>query len=1147
VGGAVTSSSNPFRLSYTDNFEVTVSERLKAEIDKDPARLWVASGYFGATAWMAIGEALQRLSRFRLLLGKDYELAQLDRGSEERRIAELVRRAIRDETEPPHLASRDEAEAVAELVEFLEHHRQLGEPVVKLWEGDGFLHAKAYLTRSSVGIGSANFTLAGLERNRELVGWRQDYTVVSEVEDWYRRYWEDPASRDYTDELIATLRATPLVSDQYTPFDVLIKVLAARYGIDRPPSLEQVSFSLKWFQEDAVFRVIKLLNGRARGALLADAVGLGKTYVAMGVIHHFLYTQPVERRGRGRPVLIVIPKSLEKMWQDELRDKGLDWACDILTLQSLRSDFDVRPYQGADLVVIDEAHRLRGGGTWFGKAIDLVTGGGRTDRRVLLLTATPLNTGIDDLINELRVLTKNQRQVWAPEVADFERHLKRVEKGESDPFPVLDRSIVRRSRSDILRAQEEARAAGVVVEEVRLPERQPVHVDHAYGPREDLFELFAHTLRSLELAPYDLERFRRLEPPAPQDLRLVDAEGSEVDAEDAAFLIRPGTLAALAAVGLLVRFQSSVHAIRVSLRRLDAVLRRYGEALSADPPRILDLRASPRVQQLLRDEAHEDEDAEEGNVERLDERWAAVLDDAPTLADADQYDLAAVRNSLERDRARIADVLEALPGAEMDLKVAALVAALERRSPGRSGEPGLKGHLPIVFTMFRDTALYLEERLRGRFRVARIDGSVSAEARSSITAWFDPARRGERAADAATRGEEPPEVMITTDVLAEGHNLQLANCAINYDLHFNPQVTVQRSGRIDRLGSPHAQVWLVSFLPPEGLERHIGLLARLDERFRRIHGLGLGDEQVTTIAGDRPGRTLEQMRRLYLKDDPTILDAVERSWTLGSTDYMRQPLEAFLQRAGRERIERIPFGVSSVKRLPADWPHGDGVFVALAAPAGRGEEPETYWRFYPVTPTQFWATVTTDDVEIFRAIACREGEPRLANPYPSAGPTVIDWDLLRRAASDVADQITRERAGAQLVAGASEGSRRLRTELRANLAGLGIDGIDDLLARLLQVRIEDFDGRSGWRRFQEARRRLRGAPTIGERRDAGTAVVQEGLALFGPPVQEADGPLESPVVSPDELRLVAYEVLTSRTVSASDAHPAGGAIGEEAT
>lgn len=825
-------------------------------------------------------------------------------------------------------------------------------------------------------------------------------------------------------------------------------------------------------------------------------------------------------------MLLLVPHSLVKMWTDRLRDYGLEWACEIITLQSLRSDFDVRPFLGADLIVIDEAHRLRGGGIWFEKAIDLVRGGDRSDRRVLLMTATPLNTGIDDLINQLRVLTKNHRGVWAPEVADFERHLQRVEKGQADPFPVLDRSIVRRSRSDILRAQEEARAAGVPVDEVSLPTRRLAHVDHDYGGDADLFTVFGDTLRDLELAPYDLERFVRVEPDDPGPQRLHDAEGRSFDAGGDALAIRPGTLAALVAVGLLVRFQSSLDAIRISLRRLDAVLRRFDDALNADPARVLDLRSDRDVHRLLADEARQDEDAQDDDVDAnaLDTAWTRVLERAPSF-DIAGHHVERIRESVARDRERVARLMAALPSREDDGKVAALVATLERAGADVPGQPALLGRRVLLFTQFRDTAIYLEERLRSSFRVARIDGSVGGDQRASVTAWFDPERYGERQAEADGSGDQRPDVLISTDVLAEGHNLQLADTVINFDLHFNPQVAVQRSGRVDRLGSPHETVRLVSFLPPESLDRHIGLLARLDERFRRIHGLGLGDEQVTTIGGDRPGQTLEQMRRLYQRDDASVLDEVERSWTLGSTDYMRQPLEAFLQRAGREQVDRIPYGVSSVKGLSSEWRHGPGVFIALAGPANRDGQTESYWRFYPRSATELWGQVITDEVGIFRAIACRENEPRLPDPAPTPGPTVIDWELLREAAGRLAVELTEQRAMAQLVAGASERSRRLRNELRAGLAGLDVEGTDTLLERLLQVRVEDYDGRSGWRRFDDARRALRRARAPGERRQAATTLVPAGIELFGRPEAQAETVALRPTVEPDELRLISYEVL----------------------
>ncbi|HLH66342.1 MAG TPA: SNF2-related protein, partial [Solirubrobacteraceae bacterium] len=928
------------------------------------------SGYFAPSAWQAVGEALDRVEDFRLLLGKDFEyVANLEAGKEEARIADLVAQAIRRESEPPGLVSRSEAEHVAALLAFLERQAQRGGPVVKLWEGEGFLHAKAYILQGSVGIGSANFTGGGLMRNRELVGWRQDRQPVAEVAEWFEGYWNDERARDYTAELIAELRATPLISDAYTPYEVLIKTLAERYGTDRPPSLEQAAFTLRWFQEDAAFRLIQLLNRRARGALLADAVGLGKTYVAMAVISHYLYVHAEQRRGRGKPVLVVIPRSLEEMWTRELEDKGLLWACEILTMQRLRADFQPSRYGGADLVVIDEAHRLRGGGTWFHKAIDLVRAGERPeDKRVLLLTATPVNTGMADLVNLLRVLTKNQRSVWAPEIADFERHLKRVERGEADPFPVLDRSLVRRSRSDILRAQEEARAAGQHVEAVRLPERRLAHVDHGYGGREDLFETFASALRSLALAPYDLERFRRDAGWQSAQPELSDSEGRVLDEEDRELEIRPGSLAALCAIGLLIRFQSSLVAIRRSLRRVDAVMARFGEALELDPPRLLDLRGSAQVRRLLERESQlpdRDEEEEPDAGDPLDEAWDTALAAMGELPDAEVYDLDRIREALARDHRIVADLLGALPPDEEDGKVAALIEALSRTpADSRKGAPGLAGRKALIFTQFRDTARYLSERLSSAGHPnLLIEGSVAPERRAELAAWFDPDRHAQYAMAARARGEEEPLLLVSTDVLAEGHNLQLAEAVVNYDLHFNPQRAVQRAGRIDRLGSPHRLIHLVSFLPPEPLERHIGLLARLDERFRRIHGLGLGDEQVTPLAADRQAQTLEQIRRLYA-DESSVLDEVERTWTLGSTDYMRHPLEAFLARAGAEKVQSIPLGVSSVKRLPDSWGHGPGAFVALAAPAGRDQTSETHWRFYPRLPDGGWGEPLFDEIEI---------------------------------------------------------------------------------------------------------------------------------------------------------------------------------------
>lgn len=345
------------RLPYSDNESVTVAERLLAELQQDPTKLDVASGYLTPSVWTLVGSGLLSVGRFRLLLGKDFEMATRSRRATEADIHGLIQRVLQEDLEAPPLPTPEEAEAIQGWLAYLA--RPDTEVDVRVWV-DGFLHAKAYLPRTSAGVGSANFTTAGLTTNRELVAWREDRSVLDALQVWFDTHWQQ--AEPYKETLRAILANSRFGTRPYTPYDVLIRTLAERYGTELPPSLEAARFSLKWFQEDAVFRLIKLLQGPAHGALLADAVGLGKTFMALGVIHHFLYEAQEKRRGRGRPVLIMVPASMAPTWTRELEGAGLDWACHLITLQSLREATDLTRYYDADLVVVDEAHRLRGGG-----------------------------------------------------------------------------------------------------------------------------------------------------------------------------------------------------------------------------------------------------------------------------------------------------------------------------------------------------------------------------------------------------------------------------------------------------------------------------------------------------------------------------------------------------------------------------------------------------------------------------------------------------------------------------------------------------------------------------------------------------------------------------------------------------------------
>ena len=1095
MGSQIGGGARDLALDYSDNERSRVADRLRAEIEDDSTRLDVATGYLTPSVWGVLGASLRKLKRFRLLLGRDFELdARRPRREVEQEIEGLVQDALRADLEATPLPTAEEAADVAGWLGFLARSDE--EVDVRVWP-EGFLHAKAYLLEGSAGVGSANFTAGGLMHNRELVSWRQDRPVVRALRDWFERHWEKSAP--YKQELIRILERSRFGPQEWTPFELLIRVLYERYGVEDRKPLDSERLQLYWYQEDAIWRLVRLLYGPARGALLADAVGLGKTRMALGVIHHVVYGSTEPKRSRRRPVLLVVPASLHGMWQKELERFGLDWACDVVNLQALSEQLDATGLSDHDLVVIDEAHRLRSGGTWFRKAMEIVSEG-IADKMVLLLTATPVHTSITDLTNMLRILAKNQRNIWAPEIADFERYLKMVEEKRAEAFPILDRSVVRRSRSDLLRADAERRAAGATDSPLILPKRKLVHVTYGYGKSggEELFQRYSELLVGLELAPYDLERFRR------DDSRLLAADE----------LPPASSLAGLYLAGVLKRFESSLRAARLSLVRLAVVLERSAKVLSETPPKDIALGA-PEVERLIQAERDGDTDTED-----LAALWDQVSSRAAPLQNPETYDLPAALQSIERDQQRVKELLESLPREAHDGKVAALVALLTGR---------LAEHRVLVFSQFRDTARYLFDKLKDNSalgRVVEIDGSVAGPDRERITRWFDPdAPTG----DQVMQGDQEPRILVSTDVLAEGHNLQRASAVVNFDLHWNPQVIVQRAGRVDRLNSPYAEIGIYSFLPEEGLEAHLGLIRRLNERFRLIHFLGLGDEPTTRLSGDIPGTTFEQLQRIY-RDDASILEAFDRAFLMGSTDYMRQPLEAFLRQAGREALREIPVGVQSVKSAPRDWSFGAGTFVAFRH--GKTGIGETHWRFYPDSggPT------LQNEEQIFRAILCGRSEPRIHledDRWP-----LIDWALLKRAAEEITLAMNQRRATAGILRGASERSRKIREALLVASQGIAYASpdLDTLLDRLEDVRVEDVDFKPEYRGFRDWLHRA-GSTDEKDRAGALARAVSLGLELFGATTTAV---VDAGDIRAADLTLVAWERIVA-TGAASE--PAAKQVG----
>lgn len=513
---------------------------------------------------------------------------------------------------------------------------------------------------------------------------------------------------------------------------------AARALLDLPP-LAPSSWPawLAPHQIAAAERLTGMLQ-RYGGALLADAVGLGKSFVALAVAH-----------AGGVPFALVIPAVLVRQWRDLLVRLGL--SAPIVTHEQLSGTAPVRWAAGPaiGLFVVDEAHRFRNPATRRYHALARLLPGARA----LLVTATPVHNRLADLYALFRLFVRDHglAALGIPS-------LSRAMRGEVAP-PVLAAVA---ARLTVARSRQRVRGYASTRFPLRFPRRAPP------------------------------ETIRAGVAPDPLIAAMTDAVQR---------LRNRGPAAALLRATLLRRLASSIPAFASSLNRFEAFLDLAG--LAAADGRVL----TPRDFQRLFPREHHD----------LQLALFPLLLEPGSAAPPPDADRTAIA------RLRALGIDHPLPDPK--------AAALERLLHERDGKT-------IVFTDAEPTVHYLRRRLRHR-RVATLTGAAGSFAghrasRDEVLAAFAPVAR---------RGAAPPaalatEVLLATDLASEGLNLQDAVRVIHYDLPWSPARLAQRVGRIDRLGSPHATVQTVSFLPPEALAGAIDLEGRLAIKTRLQRAAG---------------------------------------------------------------------------------------------------------------------------------------------------------------------------------------------------------------------------------------------------------------------------------------------------------------------
>ena len=537
-----------------------------------------------------------------------------------------------------------------------------------------------------------------------------------------------------------------------SPREAALRILVGRFG--NPGRLE-TTVALADFQRDSAAAALEIVERRG-GVLIADSVGLGKTFIALALIERAI--------ARGQKALIVVPAALRRMWRTELLklDRSAQLFCLISHTQLARS-CPVLPGTGK-LVVVDEAHAFRNPTTLRYRSLRRAC----RDSQVVLLTATPVNNSLADLYFQLRLFCSDgalqdlgigslrAALLASPLPADIAR-IKRA-------------LIVRRTRADarlaLASAPLDARSRfrfprGALT--CSLPYCLPIPVP-----------LLEQYLSALSFPAY----------------RLASRTGHSGD------LLR---------FGLLKRMESSVRAIQLTLGRQIRFYDRYTAAL--------------RDGMLLRPRDFRALYAGDESSMQLVFDVAALEPFVLPLTDRNL-------DEASREAATLRQWQDALRSSE-DGKLNALTNLLLTRRPART----------VVFTEFRDTARYLWSALRRRFRVALIDGAGAwiGEAPSSrrrAVECFAP-----RANSAHVHPREAVEVLVATDVLAEGMNLQDADAVVSYDLPWNPVRLIQRAGRVDRIGSDHDLVSVYNFLPDREFDAFLGLARTIRNKLETVRGV----------------------------------------------------------------------------------------------------------------------------------------------------------------------------------------------------------------------------------------------------------------------------------------------------------------------
>ena len=965
----------------------------------------IATGFFEIGSLLELDGKWQQLEKIRILMGDETTLrtkkAILD--AVQSKAEEHLDRSLDDNKEENPFLN-----GVPAIVEAL----RSGQIECRVYNKDKF-HAKTYITHAKMEVvgaqalvGSSNFTKPGLTQNIELNIQVQSGREVAQLQDWFEQHWEE--AEDVTPSILTLIsRHTHL----FTPFEVYTKALHEYFrgheisAGEWEESLSQMFNNLDQYQKEAYWALMKIARQHG-GAFLCDGVGLGKTFVGLMLIERLILHE-------NKRVVLLAPKGAkEGVWVPHLDEwlshiGGVRGSSDFSNLAvfshtdlNREGDFPERFQRIAELadaIIIDEAHHFRNPGTQgdpetgegrsrYYKLYDLLDDSVRP-KTVYMLTATPLNNQLSDFRHMIELFSRRDEAFFARNlgVNNLRAHFNNLERalrkivGEgilnlSDSMmeankvlsgdQVFQHLVVQRSRAYAKESQIRETGSSASFPERTSPKVADYSIRKTYGLLLDSFEkAFAREKPLFALPIY-------------YPLAYYKGEDKEIDPLEEG---RQKQVVGLIRTLFLKRFESSVRAFEMSCDRLMKKLLAFLEVHSeteAEKKRLERWKGQNtkvlsyiKEQQLDMWSEEEFEDADEDVVPQ-------EFLDAVEVLSRDEYTVEEMIQETFLDLDQIVQFLDETRKFEPkhDDKLKKLIRLLNSKD--------LQKQKVLIFTEFADTARYLHKHLddAGIEGLTQID-SASGIDRADVIKRFSHYYNNTTSSELTSKGKKKIRVLISTDILSEGLNLQDACRIINYDIHWNPVRLMQRIGRVDRRMNPAVEEQLVkdhpeiaesrgrvhfwNFLPPDELNNILTLYRRVTQKTLMISKtLGIEGKKLLTPEDDY--ESLREFNHSY-------------EGTKTAIEEMHLEYQALLQEhpdlAGK--LIGLPKAIFSGKKRPSKG--ASGVFFCYSLPALDKEKNEfteeagtTAWYLYDLDTE----TILEEPSEIIESIRSKPSTPR---------------------------------------------------------------------------------------------------------------------------------------------------------------------------